>query len=167
MKKIFLGFLLLLFSITLNAQNSNGKRIYENYGTWSVDGENNNKVSISAFVTVEEIIKKIDPYELKLEMQTKNKREIKEIEEFETIFRYELYLKSNSIYKGDTTNTWIYGARVFINGKEFTKEKFPDGFMISIEQKPTLIYWYETTSKEKIDFHVEWESAVYENRLDN
>lgn len=166
MKKITLGLLFILFSITLNAQSIDNKRIYEDYGTWSIDVENN-KVSISAYVTIQENTKGIDPYALKLEMHSKNKREIEKIEEYETFYRYELYLKSNSIYNGDTTNTWIYGARVFIDGVEVTKEKFPDGFMISIKSKPTLIYWYETKKDEDIDFYVKWESAVYENRFNN
>jgi hypothetical protein len=166
MKRILLGIFFLLFSILLNAQSIGNKEIHRNYGTWSIDVENN-KVSISAFVTVQENIEGIDPYTLKLEMHKKNKKEIKEIEEYKTVYRYELYLKSNSIYNGDTTSTWIYGARVFINGVEVTKEKFPNGFMISIEPKPTLIYWYETKREENINFYVKWESAVYENRNDN
>lgn len=166
MKKIIFGLIFVLFSTTLNAQSVGSREIYENYGTWSIDVENN-EVSISAFVTIQKNIESIDPYALKLEMHTKNKREIKEIEEYKTIYRYELYLKSNSTYNGDTTSTWIYGARVFINGVEVTKEKFPDGFMISIAPKPTLIYWYETKRDESVDFYVKWESAVYENRFDN
>jgi hypothetical protein len=140
------------------------KMIYEDFGTWSLD-VNNDKVSISAFATIELLSEPIQEYELELQMQQKKRKEV--IETTKTIRRYELYLKSNSVFNGDTTSTWIYGGRVFINGVEVTGEQFPNGFTILIEKEPTLVYWHETTSLEKINFYVNWQNAIYENRLHN
>lgn len=166
MKKIIFGLVFVLFSFFVSAQSQSTKHMYENFGTWKLKVDQN-ELSISAFVTVQEKNEEMDRYELKLEMQSKNRKQQKEIEENRTTYKYEVYLKSNSIFKGDTVSTWIYGAKVFIDGFEITKEKFPEGFMMLIEKKPTLIYWYETASPEKLNFNVEWESAVYENRSNN
>lgn len=157
--------MLLSMALFIKGQSPiSGKMIYEDFGTWSLD-VNDDEISISAFVTVELSSEPIQEYELELQMQQKKRKEV--IETTKTVRRYELYLKSNSILNGDTTSTWIYGGRVFINNVEVTGEQFPNGFTLLIEKEPTLVYWYETISLEKINFYVNWQNAVYENRLHN
>lgn len=161
-KTIIVLFLLSMTLFLKGQEYSLGKTVYEDFGTWSLEVENN-KISISAYVTQEIIKQEIEPYEIELQILQKRRKE--GIDFVKTKYKYELYLQSNSIYNGDTTSTWIYSGRVFINGVEITKEQFPDGFTLLIKREPTLIYWYETTLSEKMNFYVIWENAVYENRL--
>ena len=93
-----------------------------------------------------------------------NKYEQKSLEPYQ-VQRYELYLESRSEYNGKKTSTWIYNARVFINGVEMTKEQFPDGFILSIDVEPTLVYWYETPPVEELALYISWGNAVYETRI--
>lgn len=122
------------------------------------DGEN--MISISAFCTVEigdpnfHENKGVQYRELKQEKIVKPK----------IICVYELYMVSKSVYEGDTTNTWLYGTKIFVNGKYVLENQFPDGFVISIKTEPTLIHTHRSTNT-NMDFDIKWEKSVYEPRI--
>ena len=135
------------------------QKIYQDFGTWSLDDGLGNKVAIQAYATVENI-----------KQYPTNSYQKQSLEPYD-IQRYELYLTSKSIYQGSLTSTWIYGARVFIDfgdgyGKrEMTAEQFPDGFVMSISTTPTLVYWYQIEQVEGLGMYVSWNNAAYETRI--
>lgn len=144
--------------ITVSAQNSAyGKKIYQDYRTWTVEVEKNS-VSISAFCTVEEIDVVIN-----LGMQYRELKKEKN-KNPETLYSYEIYFVSKSIYDGDTTNTWLYGTKVFINNEYVLNNQFPDGFIILIKTTPTLIHTHRSKDYD-VKFNVTWEKAIYEPRI--
>jgi len=153
MKKLLIFFFFLLLSIGSFSQNSAyNKKIHKDYGTWSVkNGEH--LISVSAFLTIENESDVI--HENKKE-QTKIDSEIK--------YHYELYVVSKSIYNNDTTNTWLYGVRIFINGEDVLLKQFPNGFIVSIETEPTLIHTHHAYNKD-VEFEIKWEKAIYEPRI--
>jgi hypothetical protein len=164
MKKFILMILFIISFISIYSQNGNVDGIiFKDFGEWSMN-VNNNKISVSAFITIEQKTKKLTSNEIKLNKHFIKKRNYDTINNYKITYVYRLYLKSNSIYNGDKTNTWIYGGKVYINGIEVTKEKFPDGFLIAVKTTPTLIYKYKTTSIKKINFYIKWDKAIYENR---
>ena len=144
--------------ITVSAQNSAyGKKIYQDYGTWTVEIKENS-VSISAFSTIEEIDVVINlGVQYRALKKEKNKNP-------ETLYSYEIYFVSKSIYVGDTTNTWLYGTKVFINDEYVLNNQFPDGFIISIKTTPTLIHSHRSKNCD-VEFKVTWEKAIYEPRI--
>ena len=145
MKNIFLSILIIFFSISLYGQNSAyGKKIYEDYGTWVVKNDNN-CISISAFCTVEneDTIIKINQ------------------SDYKTQYKYEVYLVSKSIYDSNKTNTWLYGTKIYIDGKNILENQFPDGFVILIKTKPTLIYTYHSIEN-NVKFEIKWDKSIYE-----
>lgn len=154
MKKLIIFFLFLLFNVSLFSQNSAyNKIIHKDYGTWSViNGEH--LVSVSAFLTIEDETVVIH----------ENEEEKAEIIENETKYHYELYLVSKSIYNNDTTNTWLYGVKIFVNGEDVLVNQFPDGFIISIKTEPTLIHTHHAFNKD-VKFEVKWEKATYKPRI--
>lgn len=167
MKKIkfFKIIILLLFSLVSSfvsgQQLTSSQKLYHDFGTWSMNDGQGNKVAIRAYATVEEIKK-----------YPTNSYEKKSMDVY-IIQRYELYLISESIYQNRKTNTWINGARVYINfndgfGKrEMTAEQFPQGFMLSINTEPTLVYWYEIEPVIGLGIFISWENAIYETRIRN
>lgn len=147
MKKIVLILIGFLITIAAIAQQPlQTKPIYRDYGTWSIQVEGNT-VGVRAYVTKEKIYTK-----------TKNQY-IEQVQKY----RYELYLESKSVYQGTSTTTWLYNARVFINGREVTYQNYPQGFTVSAGIKPTLVYWYEVAMGE-LEMAITWENAIYENR---
>ena len=132
------------------------KPIFYDFGTWTLDVDHGTKIGIHAFITRD--IRKEYP---------KNAYDQKSAEPYE-VHRYELYLESKSTHANREVNTWIYGARVFIevNGirKEMTADQFPDGFILSVTTKPMMVYWYETVPVENLGIYINWENAVYESR---
>ena len=148
MKKIALFLIGFLITIAASAQEPlQTKPIYKDYGTWSIDVEGNT-VGVRAYITKEKIY-----------TPTKKQQYVQEAQKY----RYELYLESKSVYRGERTSTWLYGARVYINGREVTYQNYPEGFTVSIKTKPTMVYWFEVPM-ENLDMAITWESAVYENR---
>lgn len=154
MKKLIIFFLFLLLSVGSYSQNSAyNKTIHKDYGTWSVkNGEHT--ISVSAFLTIqkEEFVNHENDY-----------KKTKEITS-EVGYHYELYIVSKSIYNGDTTNTWLYGVKIYINGEDMLINQFPDGFVASIKTEPTLIYIHHANNKD-IAFEIKWEKAIYEPRI--
>ena len=162
MKKLFLFVVGLLFVLGLSAQNlAPQQKIHQDFGTWSIDDGQGNTVSIKAYATVEII-----------ERYPTNTYEKQSLEPYK-IQRYELWLQSKSVYRGKATETWINGARVFIDfndgyGKrEMTAEQFPQGFLLSITTEPMLVYWYEIEPVEGLGMYISWENAIYETRIRN
>jgi hypothetical protein len=138
--------LLLLFSLICTAlfgQSANKSRV-EDFGTWDKEISPANKISISSYVT-----KQIIPAYQSEKAITNSAK-----------YRYELVLQSNSVYSGRLTKTWIYGAKVFIDSLEVTREQSPDGFTAIIGITPTVVYRYDT-SLDTINIKISWKSSVY------
>lgn len=146
--------------VTLNAQNSAyGKKIYQDYGIWTIEVKEN-IISISAFCTIEEIDAAIyQNIGVQYRALKKEKNENPEI-----LYSYEIYLVSKSVYDGDTTNTWLYETKIFINDEYVLNNQFPDGFIISIKTTPTLIHTHHSKNND-IEFKVTWEKSIYEPRI--
>lgn len=120
----------------------------KDFGNFNHNVTLNDKIGISSYITKQKI------------MPTPN-FEQKENSVVELPkYRYELVLQSNSIYAGDTTKTWIYGARVFIDTLEVTREQSPDGFTAIINIKPTTIFRYDS-SLDTINIKITWKSSMY------
>ena len=156
-----------LFVIGLSAQNSAYERpIYRDYGTFKItDGRN--VVSVSAFVTIEKVdpLTHVDDVDNNaLQMQKTQKMQKNAVIEPKILYHYEVYLVSKSIFEGDTTSTWLYGTKIFINGEDVLINQFPDGFVVSIRTVPTSIYTYHST-KSDAEFEIKWEKAIYEPRI--
>ena len=160
--RIIVVLILLSMALFLNGQNLVGnQKVHQDFGTWTIDDGQGNTVGINGYCTIE-LIKYYPTIVNKYEKQTLVPYQIQ---------RYELYLVSKSVYRGNATNTWIYGARVFIDvgdgdGKgEMTAEQFPDGFILSINTEPTLVYWYEIEPIEGLGMYISWNNAIYETRI--
>jgi len=157
-------------ALFLNGQNAEPKESkHQDLGTWVMPNTDVGvKVSITAYSTFsqheekridKEIMAKQNIYKLNSTQQ-----EIQYVNKM--IYCYRLYLISNSIYQGDSTGTWIYNARIYINDVDVTNGEFPDGFPAYIQGEPTLLYEYDTTNpKELVNYSIKWESATYENRI--
>lgn len=144
LKNIFIIIFFLFCSFNLFSQNGD-KKIYDDLGEWIVEIDNYNKISLSAYITKNEI--EIDK---KYDVFTKNK-----------LYEYKLYLKSNTKYNNELVSIWIHHAKIYVNGFEITKEKFPNGFLIHIKSKPTLVYQYRSIYK-NIDLYIEWDKILIE-----
>lgn len=153
MKKVLLGMLFIFLVFNLSAQEYGKKILYHDYGTWRLDVGEGNEIAVHAYVTRQKVIK--------FENEALIQKTVSNIPRY----RYELMLKSKSIYEGKLTNTWLYETRVFINDIEVTKEQFPNGFTIAISTEPTLIYWYFSKIT-VIKFRVDWANSTYEPRTE-
>ena len=151
MKNLLLGVLFMFFVFNLGAQEYGTKILYHDYGIWELKVDNGDKIAVHAYVTRQKIIR------------FKNEELIQKTVSNIQRYRYELMLKSKSIYGGELTSTWLYETKVFINDVEVTKEQFPNGFTIAISKEPTLIYWYMSDTT-VIKFKVTWANSTYEPR---
>jgi len=161
--RVIVVLILLSMALFLNGQELKPNQVlYQDFGTWSIDDEYGNKIAIKAYATVEPISEFTEATQYE-----DNVSHTYEVEKQ----RYELYLVSESVYHGNLTSTWIYGARVFIDlndgiGKrEMTAAQFPDGFVLSISTTPTLVYWYQIEPVDGLGMYVSWNNAVYETRI--
>lgn len=152
----------MLFSVSVYSQNiAYSKTIYQDYGTFRIE-DNGNIISLNAFCTIElkeENIKYQEPVRLK-ESKIQKLAAINIIQNY----HYELYLVSKSVFEDDTTNTWLYGTKIFVNNEYVLENQFPDGFIISIKTTPTLVHTHNTTNKH-VEFELTWEKAIYEPRI--
>jgi hypothetical protein len=141
-----LFFMILMFSsfLTLNAQTYSKSVTVKDFGTWDKTVSPANKISISSYVTKQKILAGISQNTV-----TSSPK-----------YRYELILQSNSVYDGKLTKTWIFGARVFIDGLEVTREQSPDGFVAIINTEPTIIFKYDS-SLDTINIKITWKSSRY------
>ena len=127
---------MLLFAFLLiDAQTYDIKEKIADLGTWNKSLSAVNKISISSYITKQKTVSNLPKY------------------------RYELILTSNSICNGELNKTWIYGAKVFINNCEVTREQFPNGFTAIIETNPTTVYWYES-NVDGINIKITWQNSV-------
>lgn len=162
MKKLIFVLALILFGAGLYAQNSAyTKEIYEDYGTFKLVTDDNNVVSLGAFVTIEEELKSVH---MSIESGGKRSAKNKNLENMpQWEYHYEIYLISKSIFEEDTTNTWVTKLKIYANGEEVFENQFPDGFTVSIGTEPTLVYTHHTT-EQHCEFELTWERAIYEPR---
>lgn len=143
MKKIIFIILLFFGFIAVSAQEKSMK--VEDFGTWDKELSPRNKISISSYVTKQLVLNKT--------IQQKSDSD-------QPKYRYELVLKSNSVFNGKPTKTWIYGAKVFIDDKEVTISQSPDGFTAIINIEPTTIFRYDS-NLDTINIKISWKSSNY------
>jgi hypothetical protein len=162
--RIIIVLILLLITFFLCAQTSAyNKIIYRDYGTFKlVSG--NNVISISAFATIEEIDSAIYVNDIQNNTLQVQKMQKNVIIEPKTLYHYELYLISKSIFERDTTSTWLYGTRIFVDGEDVLANQSPNGFVVSIKTTPTSIYTYYS-GRPDVKFEIKWEKAIYEPRI--
>jgi hypothetical protein len=147
MKKLVFIILLFFGFITLNAQTTYSKSVkVEDLGSWNKTVSSTDKINVSSYVTKQKILPDVNSQEKLVNNLPK--------------YRYELVVKSNSIYNGKLTKTWIYGARVFIDDKEATASQSPDGFTIIINTEPTVIFRYDS-NLDTINIKITWKSSNY------
>lgn len=147
MKKIIFIILLLFAFIVLDAQSYDTKEKIADLGTWNKSLSTINKISVSSYVTKQKILTYTDYAQKQKTVSSLPK------------YRYELILTSSSICGGELNKTWIYGAKIFINGCEVTHDQFPNGFTAIIETKPTTVYWYESNT-DGINIKISWQNSV-------
>jgi len=149
MKKLVLVILFLFgFALALNAQSYSKKEMVKDFGKFDHEVTSNDKIGISSYITKQEIIPSPNFEQKQVAIVELPK------------YRYELVLQSNSIYNGKATKTWIYGARVFIDSLEVTREQSPDGFTAIINIEPTTIFRYDS-SLDTINIKITWKSSIY------
>lgn len=163
MKKLMFVLALMLFSTGLFAQSSAyTKEIYKDYGTFKIETNEGNIVSLGAFTTIteeENVIHEID-------MNVGSKRNVRENLQTMPVteYHYDIYLVSKSLFEGDSTNTWVKGLRIFVDGEDILGDQLPEGMTVSIGVEPTLIYTHHCENQ-FCEFEVTWEAAVYEPRI--
>jgi len=163
MKKLLFVLALMLFGGGLFAQSSAySKEIYKDYGTFKLETDEGNTVSLGAFTTINE--EQVAAHEI--DMNIGSKRNVKENLQMPPVteYHYELYLVSKSIYEGDSTDTWVKGLRIYVDGEDILSEQFPEGMTLSIGVEPTLIYTHHCDNQ-FCEFEVTWERAIYEPRI--
>jgi len=141
----FIAILMFTSILTLNAQT---KQMVKDFGKFDHEVTSNDKISISSYVT-KQIIQRDVEINVAQQKVTESSK-----------YRYELVLRSNSIYNDKLTKTWIYGARVFIDSLEVTREQSPDGFTAIINTEPTTIFRYDS-SLDTINIKITWKSSIY------
>jgi hypothetical protein len=146
MKKLVFIILLFFGFVALNAQTYEKSMKIEDLGTWNKTISSTDKINISSYVTKQKILPDVNSQQKLVNNLPK--------------YRYELVVKSNSIYNGKLTKTWIYGAKVFIDDKEVTSSQSPDGFTVIINTEPTVIFRYDS-SLDTIDIKITWKSSNY------
>ena len=143
--------MILFFIIIAKCQTYDPKEIVANYGTWTRELSATNKISISSYVTRQRILTYAN-----FEQKQKTVSDLPK-------YRYELVLQSGSLYESRIVKTWLYGAKVYINNMEITREQFPRGFTVLIETTPTVVYWYES-SFNTVDMKIVWGNSMYFNQ---
>lgn len=132
--------------LALNAQTYEKSMKIKDFGSWDKVVSPANKISISSYVTKRKILARgVGQSPIPAESPK---------------YRYELVLKSNSIYNGSLTKTWIYGAKVFIDSLEVTRDQSPDGFTAIINIEPTIVYRYDS-NLDTINIKISWKGSQY------
>ena len=137
-RNILLGFLFIL----LSSFGTDQSPIYQHLGSFNYQHTYNTNVGVSAYVTKHHNINKAY-----------------------AAYKYVFHLKliSSSHNNGVLTSTWLYNARVFIDGNEVTYQQSPYGFTSYIRTTETIVYtWY--TNNEHVSYGINWSSAVYDPR---
>jgi hypothetical protein len=163
MKKLFFTLIFTTLSLLIFSQNGSSERIYKHFGEWSTN-INEHKISILAYITKNKVLKKLDSHEIKLNKNSRKKKDNNSIKNYETIYQYKIYLQSKSVLFNDTTSVWIYGVKIYINKHEITKSENGNGLIIAVKPKPTLIYTYSTNSSKELNFYIKWDKVVHGNK---
>jgi hypothetical protein len=148
LKTLVSGILIIISFFSINGQTYGEKKLYADYGNWSYEISKSEMLSISSFATVQRILS-CPNYEQKRKTVASLPK-----------YRYELYLISGSKLNNTSVKTWIFNAKIYINGIEMTFQQFPKGFTALINTDDTLIYWYETDNN-RIDIKIMWESSNF------
>jgi hypothetical protein len=144
----------------LSAQSSAyNEEIYKDYGTFRIETDEGNVVSLSAFITVNEEEKVVHEEEIVKQKAFKQSK----YKEPEIEYHYELYLVSKSTYQGDSTNTWVQNLKIYVDGEDVLINQFPDGKTLSIGLEPTLVYTHHCLDR-FCEFELTWERVLYEPR---
>ena len=149
-KRVLFIVLLQLIIMTSYSQRYGDKNICTPIKTWNQEIIDCGRLSISTYVTKQEILLHNNQIQKEKTLSTLSK------------YRYELILVSNSKHNGKIVKTWLYNSKVFINGIEVTHDQFPEGFTALIDSNPTSIYWYET-SDESINIEIKWKNSTFYN----
>lgn len=163
MKRLFFILFFIIISLLTFSQNGVNERLYKDFGEWSKKVDEH-KLSISAFITVKKIKKELSSYEVKLEKRITKRKYLDSIKRYDTFYRYKIYLKSNSTLNDDTTTTWVYGVKIYVNGNNLIKDN-ESGLLVAVKPKPTLIYTIEFPVLEDLDFYIKWDKAIHGNNI--
>ncbi len=147
-KYVILTTLMFFIALVSSGQSFSKKEKFRDFGSLNVLDAGNSKIIIESYVTRQNIL-----------THSNYEQKIKTVSELPK-YKYELILISKSFYNGISIKTWIFGAKVFINDIEVTREQFPEGFSVIIETEPTIIYWYETNA-DSVNFKISWQSSDY------
>jgi len=146
LKSVLILVLVFILSLVLKSQTYSEKKIFIKYSDWDFKLSYASQISISSYVTKQEILTHKDFKQKEKSLSVLSK------------YRYELILISKSTIDTKLVNTWIFNTRVFINDIDINKNRFPNGFTVLIKNKPTLIYWYETDA-DSINIKITWENC--------
>lgn len=138
LKKLLL-LLTLIISFSIYSQS-----IYQEFDVWSLSVDANTLVSLKAYITIDSVLDIDNEYN----------------------YIYDFNVISLSMIDNEHTITWLYGTRIFINEIPVSNERYPDGFIIGINNTPTSVYKYSTTET-KIKFAITWDNAVADPRTRN
>jgi len=145
LKFISFTIIFMLVHLTGNCLN-NEKKIYYVLDDWVKELNEDSKILIKSFVTIEKINN---------ELESKT-NEIKNLPKY----RYEIFMFSQSKLNGNLNKLWIINGKIIINDEIITKRQFPNGFTFIINTKPTLIYWHES-DYDDINIQVVWEKIKF------
>jgi len=168
MKKLILFFITLFLVVGLYAQNSAySENILKDYGTFKLETDEGNIISVGAFTTVELVNPTHHDGNDELNVTLKLKKGAGNSKQQELLvpeYHIDIYLVSKSVFEGEGTSTWLDGVRIFIDSVDIRKDQFPDGFLVSVKTVPTLIHSFHTNNK-SVDIEITWETALYEPRI--
>jgi len=168
MKRLILFFITLFLVVGLHAQNSAySETIHEDYGTFKMETDEGNIISVAAFTTIELVdpASHKDGEELNVTLKLKKSGGNSVAKELPLPeYHIDIYLVSKSVFEGEGTSTWLDGVKIFIDGVDIRKDQFPDGFLVSVKTVPTQIHGFHTTNKD-VNIEIIWETALYEPRI--
>ena len=165
MKKLILFFITIFLVAGLHGQKSAyEKEVLQDYGTFRMETEDGNVISVGAFTTIEFVDPAIHNDDvISVTKQTKLNKKSEAILELPE-YHIDIYLVSKSIFEGEETSTWLDGVKIFIDGEDVRGVQFPDGFLVSVKTEPTLVHSHHTRNR-NIDIEIIWETAIYEPRI--
>ena len=142
MKQIYRGLILLLLGLLLCAGSQAQGNLYRDLGNFTHVYGPNTKICINFYVY----------------------KDFNRNPNF-SMYRYEYVLVglSTSLNSGYLTSTWLYNARVYVNGNEVSYQQNPNGFTAYIRTTHTVLYhWY--TNDEQINYTIKWGDSAYDPR---
>ena len=79
-------------------------------------------------------------------------------------FGYTIVGKSESVYNGETTSTWLFGVWVKVNDVLITKVIYPRGKEVLVYTTPTEIHYFET-HEPNVKVNLGWVESIYEPKI--